>query len=269
MGFGIEWIVYAISIYIAIFIILILIKAILKHLGYIKDIPDVSAIGVGGVGTLSAILGICLACSSAIVASFGFFFFPPVISSLLIGISVFVISDLVIKQIDKHNIHFLMDNFIINLSFLVIGLTAVFLLYGGNNEDVVIAHTSPYHIHADFRMFIEGNELNFYTPENIEKDPFVHFHDGEFEQNVIHFEGKRETLGYFFNTLNFNISNFCNYYAFIVNGQILTINYGNYIPDDLDKLMISCSKEGNFTFEQLKYEYSTMTNFSCKQSKKC
>ena len=46
------------------------------------------------------------------------------------------------------------------------------------------------HMHADFKMFIDGKELNLYVPENFEKDESTHFHEGS--ENVIQVHCKNQ-----------------------------------------------------------------------------
>lgn len=133
------------------------------------------------------------------------------------------------------------------------------------------------HIHADLKVFItdEGGqekELNLYIPENTEKNNFFHFHEGKEQENVIHFEGRRGTLANFFATMSMQEIDDCiqrqfqkeqNLYSFYVNGQPSKEDYGNYIVNDLDKLLFKCGSKP--TQEQI----NSVGNLACIQSKKC
>lgn len=113
------------------------------------------------------------------------------------------------------------------------------------------------HIHADLKIFIidefgQEKELNIYTPENMEKNSFFHFHDGKDQENVVHFEGKRGTLADFIETINTSPLDECfkrQYekgkilYYFYVNGEPKNFDYSKYLINDLDKLLLKCGNE--------------------------
>ena len=137
--------------------------------------------------------------------------------------------------------------------------------YGGDEEN-------PVHIHADLKVFGNNGEINLYTLENIEKNSFYHFHDGKNQENVIHFEGKKGTLGNFLGTINTYILDDCikkqyekkeTLYSFYVNGKPSDLDYGEYVVNDLDKLLLKCG--GIPTQEQI----NSIKSFACIQSKKC
>ena len=129
------------------------------------------------------------------------------------------------------------------------------------------------HYHADLKVFDNNKEINLYTPENMEKNSFYHFHDGKNQENVIHFEGKKGTLGGFLATINTSSLDDCikkqyekkeSLYHFYVNGQGSEIDLGEYIVNDLDKLLLKCGNEPP-TQEQI----DLVGNLACVQSKKC
>lgn len=141
--------------------------------------------------------------------------------------------------------------------------------YWANEENI--------HIHADLKVFItdefaQEKELNLYTPENMEKNSFFHFHDGKEQENVIHFEGKKGTLADFLETINTYSLEDCikkqfekreSLYSFWVNGQPSEQDYGEYVVNDLDKILFKCGSKP--TQEQI----NSVGNFACIQSKKC
>lgn len=118
---------------------------------------------------------------------------------------------------------------------------------------------SGIHYHADLKIFIDETELNLYVPENMEKDEFIHFHDGKNQENVIHFH-KEGSLADFLNTINYDKLKNCilsrsgnrssTLYYFYVNGKASDIDFSEYVIKDFDKLLIKCGSESP-TIEQI------------------
>ena len=136
-----------------------------------------------------------------------------------------------------------------------------------------LADEENIHIHADLKVFDEDLEINLYIPKNIEKNSFYHFHIGKNQENVMHFEGKKGTLADFLETINTSKLDNCikkqyekkeSLYYFYVNGNPSELDYGDYIVNDLDKLLLKCGNEPP-TQEQI----DSVGNFACVQSKKC
>lgn len=112
------------------------------------------------------------------------------------------------------------------------------------------------HEHADFKVYINGEALNFAHPEYMVKTQFVHIED--MIGTVIHKHATGITLGYFFKSLGFefndkcfildNKEEFCNEgdktLKFYVNEQ-RNEEYGDYEIKDNDKYLISYSNEDN------------------------
>ncbi|MEK6842592.1 MAG: hypothetical protein AABX84_02155, partial [Nanoarchaeota archaeon] len=123
------------------------------------------------------------------------------------------------------------------------------------------------------KIICQDKEINLYTKENMKKNSFFHFHDGKDQENVVHFEGKRGTLASFLETINTYSLEDCikkqyekkeSLYYFWINGQPSDLNYGEYVVNDLDKLLFKCGNEPP-TQEQI----NSIGNFACIQSKKC
>lgn len=138
---------------------------------------------------------------------------------------------------------------------ITIALALLYLIYLIPNA-ITEPHTTPekenIHIHADLKVFDNSNEINIYTEENMEKNKFYHFHEGENQENVIHFEGKKGTLADFLETINLFSLEDCikkqyekkeSLYYFWVNGQPSDLDYGEYVVNDLDKLLFKCGSE--------------------------
>src|SRR3990167_4122983 len=105
------------------------------------------------------------------------------------------------------------------------------------------------HIHADLKVFDGDKEINLYTEENMEKNKFFHFHNGKDQENVIHFEGKKGTLADFLETIDTTHLDDCiqrqyekkeSLYHFYINGEPSETDFGEYVVNDLDKLLLKC-----------------------------
>lgn len=137
------------------------------------------------------------------------------------------------------------------------------------------------HIHADFKIFVNGKEVNtYYKPENFEKNKYVHMHPGESEENVIHVHATGITLKHFFNTLNIILSRECISFKeegkefctdnskilkYYVNGKI-NADAPNYVIQDLDKILITYGDDSEV---QIQKQLASIGNNACIQSKKC
>ncbi len=142
------------------------------------------------------------------------------------------------------------------------------------------------HIHADFKMYINGKEVNLYKKENFEKNKFVHFHPtndpNKPNENVIHVHAVGITLGQFLRTVGVVFNEGClviegrkyceegvKKLKVYVNGKLIT-NYENYTIKDLDKILISFGSENEVEIKnQLKSigdnakKHSGPLNFKC------
>ena len=135
------------------------------------------------------------------------------------------------------------------------------------------------HRHADFKVFINGQELDFNKTEFDEQNTFIHLHiSNENDDRVIHVEGKEADLGIFFSSLNMSFNKTCfavdkntrcnnseKKLKFLVNG-FQNEAFENYIPKDLDRILISY---GNETTEEVKKQMDSVTSDACIYSQKC
>lgn len=133
------------------------------------------------------------------------------------------------------------------------------------------------HEHADFRLYVNGKEIDFTKPEYQVKHPLVHVEDPDVAPNVIHKHATGITYGMFFTTLGVQIGDcltvneksFCD-----LNGR--TVKYylnGQIVPDledveiqDLDKVLVSYGAE---SLSELQTQLSSIGDNACVQSKKC
>lgn len=264
-GFDWQWVLYVPAMYIGIFIILVLLKTIFKRKINVEQVSTTTS------SLLPTLTALCLVCAVPILGIFGVFLdFPPIIIALLLGSASYSISDLTAKFLERKGKTFPMHIFIINTTLITIGTITLFMLYGGGEKELLNPDT---HIHANFKIYKDNQEIILYNPENIENDKYVHFHDGINEEGVIHIEGKEGvTLMDFLKTLKFDFNKDCES-GFIKEGQPTHTYYINgfpagqgvheYIIKDLDKLLLVC--HGMATPEMI----NSVGNNACIQSKKC
>jgi len=155
-------------------------------------------------------------------------------------------------------------------------LAAIALSYAEKKSAVIPA--GPFHAHADFKVFIDGKEMNFSSPEYNVRNVHTHLHtDNDFGGNVIHAEGRKAALGEFFASLGMSFNStcfetwqekFCNtegkMLRFYVNGETNNA-YGDYYPEDLDRILVSYGDADEDVSEQL----DSVTNIACVFSNKC
>ena len=133
------------------------------------------------------------------------------------------------------------------------------------------------HTHADFKVSIEGNTVNFSRNEFDEKNAFVHLHMDHPEDagNVVHIEAKGMTLGHFSNPLGMKITSNCitlhneshcngneKELMLFVNGT-RNLELDNYIPANHDKILILY---GKYNGTEIKKQINTVTNHSFNYS---
>ncbi len=144
------------------------------------------------------------------------------------------------------------------------------------------------HEHADFKVFLNGNEFNFsqskYMSGKINGSNqtkllsnFVHLHD--LDGGVVHKHINGVTMGMLFKTLSMvfnstcfatdNGRQYCNgqggKLSMIVNGK-KTSAFGDYQFGDLDRMLISF---GNESGQELQAQYASVSDRACIQSLKC
>jgi hypothetical protein len=142
------------------------------------------------------------------------------------------------------------------------------------------------HIHADFKMYVEGKEWNLFKEKNFEKNKFVHFHPTtnpkKPNENVIHVHAGGISLAQFLRTLGVEMTNECliiedikycengsKMLKLYVNGEIIS-DPERYKIKDLDKILISFGNENEAEIkDQLNSidnnakTHSTPLNFEC------
>lgn len=151
---------------------------------------------------------------------------------------------------------------------------------------VYVAFFSEVHEHADFAVYINGQQLNFSQQQYMHDDVVnetgpmsladkVHLHD--MAGTIVHKHAADVTWGMFFSTINITFNSTC--FAFnnasycdnatgslrmFVNGK-QNFEYGNYPINDLDRVLITYGPVS----ADVEQEMANVTNDSCIYSNKC
>lgn len=139
------------------------------------------------------------------------------------------------------------------------------------------------HIHADFSVFLNGEEITPLGPEFYVASSFVHVEEGSGQGSVIHIHATGVPLKMFFNSIGMKFTPEC----FEVNRDMKYCNdgvntlkmyvkhenetwdqnseYENYVSKDLDKILITYGDE---TDEEIVAQQNNVTDFSKDNSGK-
>lgn len=205
------------------------------------------------------------------------------------------------KGIDSDGIKQKVDRDVVDGTALGVDSTPTFYLNGeklenpGSFEDfktlvkaailknpISQAPTEKYHVHADFKVYINNNPIDFsqakyQSKEDKELDPYLHLHDGN--GNILHVHKKGLNLDRFFQSFKISLTNEClnldtgekyctsggKTLKMYVNGKINT-QFASYEPQDLDRILLSY---GNDSEEVIQKQVSSVTDDACKYSLKC
>lgn len=154
-------------------------------------------------------------------------------------------------------------------------------LIAGDNGHLMTPMGQMYHVHADFKVFLSGKELNFNMQKFDVANPFIHMHlnnpDGD---KIIHIEGmSNATLSIFFESMGMKFNStcfipddgttFCNEgdkrVRMFVNSKE-NFNFDLYLPQDTDRILITY---GNDTDNEIKTQMDSVTDDACIYSRKC
>ena len=100
------------------------------------------------------------------------------------------------------------------------------------------------HIHADFKVYVNGQALDFAKPEYYMKSSFMHVDDNQNKEDaggVLHMHATNVPLWLFFKSIGMNVSKGSKFY---LNGKKVD-NLDNYVFQDLDKILISDGPEND------------------------
>lgn len=90
---------------------------------------------------------------------------------------------------------------------LVLGIVVALFLYGCAPEKNNLGPLSSAHIHADIKVYVLSNPIDFSLPQYQLQDKAVHFEDRD--GDVMHIHATGINLGYIFKTIRMNIDNEC------------------------------------------------------------
>lgn len=158
---------------------------------------------------------------------------------------------------------------------LILILSGLSWLYFEDNSSSYSLHEG-YHIHADFAVILNSERVNFSKEEYMDIGENIHLHD--MNPDVVHYHKENLSMIDFFNNLNMTLNSTCfGYYdeAFcnnqthsllmVVNGNF-TENF-DYVPNDLDRILIYYGNQGNETI--MNYFQENVTDKACIYSEKC
>ena len=145
-----------------------------------------------------------------------------------------------------------------------------------NNQLHLLSGIGPLastHIHADVKVYINGQSIDFSQKKYQLATSFIHFEDGL--GDVVHVHATGMTIGQLFKSLKGAISNNCvvlenqNYCSenekklkFYVNGKPNS-EFSNYVIHDLDKILVSYGNENDADIQN---QLNSITNLAAKYS---
>ncbi|MBI2654069.1 hypothetical protein HYX02_04625 [Candidatus Woesearchaeota archaeon] len=129
------------------------------------------------------------------------------------------------------------------------------------------------HLHADAKVYINGNAIDFSQQKYQLRNSFIHFEEGI--GDVIHTHAAGLTVGHMLKSLAIDFNNDCiliegNNYCnednkklkFYVNGQ-LNNEFDNYVIKNLDKILISYGDEDEAGIQK---QLDSITNLASRYS---
>ena len=129
------------------------------------------------------------------------------------------------------------------------------------------------HIHADIKVYINGQPIDFSQKKYHVTTSYMHFEDGL--GNVVHMHATGLAMNHLFKSLNGDFNNNCllfegeNYcndgnkkLKFFVNGKPNN-EFGYYVMKDLDKILVSYGSENN---AEIQKQMDSVTNLAQKYS---
>jgi len=135
-----------------------------------------------------------------------------------------------------------------------------------------------FHAHVDFKVFLDGEEVDFNQEKYDMRHPFAHLHLSNPEgDKIIHYEGEKLPIGFFFESLGMMLTEKCftldteeefcdndsKRLRFFVNGEE-TSEFQNYLPNDIDRILVIYGTE-----EELQEQLESVSDFACIYSHKC
>ncbi|MEM4295897.1 MAG: hypothetical protein QXS91_03770 [Candidatus Anstonellales archaeon] len=160
---------------------------------------------------------------------------------------------------------------IIAINGLIAILSILLIIFTQKGEE------GHYHIHIDFKVFLDGQEVNFSKPEYMSEEgkelsKIIHLHD--MNGNVLHIHSENAKLEDFFKSINMTLTDnclitknkkYCGLKLYVNRGVLFWIeqNISTYKPKDLDRILIT---DGKGNIEEQK---NAVTDEACIPSNRC
>lgn len=147
------------------------------------------------------------------------------------------------------------------MNFKIIIFLAIITIFviSGCSEKSKFGPRGSTHIHADIKVYILGNPLNFNSPRFQVMEDLTHFENNDGE--ILHVHATGLTLGYFLRSLGMDLNNECittdtgNQYCNLgkatlkvyaknqFSNWVQIYNPADYIINDLDKILVTYGPE--------------------------
>ncbi|MBI4173218.1 MAG: hypothetical protein HY519_00690 [Candidatus Aenigmarchaeota archaeon] len=135
------------------------------------------------------------------------------------------------------------------------------------------------HAHADFKVYVNGQEIDFGRPEYDYVNPLAHLHTNNPNGCcVIHIEAENVPLGLFFASLGVRLTDNCfsisgtaycndgrNTVRLYVNGR-QSREFGNYVMQDLDHMLVTYGASDQ---AEISRQLASVASDACIFSGKC
>src|SRR3989338_2662258 len=131
------------------------------------------------------------------------------------------------------------------------------------------------HLHADVKVYINGEAIDFSQQKYQLQNNFIHFEDGV--GDVVHNHATGLAVGHMFKSVGIDFNSNCividnqsycndnkNKLKFYANGR-LSNEFDNYVIHDMDKLLISYGSEND---QEVKQQLDSVTNLAQDYSNK-
>lgn len=156
-------------------------------------------------------------------------------------------------------------------------LTGLCILLSACGQREYVQNPDPNHTHADFAVWVDGEQVDFSSPEYMsgvsyddhshdEADEYHHQHLHLHDEvgHVIHRHKPGLTLREFFDSLDFTFPEPLERWTMWINGQQEEFNL-DYVFDDMDVILLTNSAGS----AQVMHELEQLTDDACLYSKTC
>ena len=156
---------------------------------------------------------------------------------------------------------------------LIIAVLIALVALAGCSKKPAIGPLGGIHIHADFKVYLDGKPVDFAKQQYMVKAQYVHIES--MDGDIIHVHATGVTIGEFFRTLGMKFDSKCfvmngkkscaddqKTLKFYVNGEPNELS-GDYLISDWDKLLISYGPKD----ENVSAQLASITNKANEQSR--